>query len=296
MPGLVALVNAISLDVVAKIAAAGLPPLVDGQIVISRSRVAENTAPPRIVFVPTSFRFGPRAAAVNTQPINPNNPNAPGFSIRSILMTQYGGGYSAGTTVTISVPDVGTGVRATATPIVSSTGAVVRIALTNQGSGYLRPPTITVTGAGANALATANLTPTPTAMVVLQQRPIYTEFTTFQVSVWGCASNGTVLTPDYGADFDATQQYYHQVIASLQATAANLFTASSGVWLDSLETATTVDLFGHKIEFSLEIQTPVLSEPMIPLVGSSTQYAPSTTQVNPTNYLNNSQGTNPETG
>jgi hypothetical protein len=57
MPGIVALVAAISNDVVAALSAASLPPLVDGAILLGSEHVAENSSPPRIVFVPTQSKF-----------------------------------------------------------------------------------------------------------------------------------------------------------------------------------------------------------------------------------------------
>lgn len=57
MPGIKALVAAISNDVVASLAAASYPPLVDGAILLGRQFQFENSAPPRIVFVPTKSAF-----------------------------------------------------------------------------------------------------------------------------------------------------------------------------------------------------------------------------------------------
>jgi hypothetical protein len=60
MPGIVALVSAISTDVAGRLAAQGIPPLTDGKILLGRQHVLEQSAPPRIVFVPMTSRFGPR--------------------------------------------------------------------------------------------------------------------------------------------------------------------------------------------------------------------------------------------
>jgi hypothetical protein len=57
MPGIGALVAAISADVVSRLAAAGYPALTDGSILIGRQHVDEESAPPRIVFVPSSSSF-----------------------------------------------------------------------------------------------------------------------------------------------------------------------------------------------------------------------------------------------
>ena len=57
MPGIVALVAAISTDVVTELAAAGYPALTDAAILLGRQFQFEQSAPPRIVFTPTSSDF-----------------------------------------------------------------------------------------------------------------------------------------------------------------------------------------------------------------------------------------------
>lgn len=297
MAGIVALVTAISNDVVSRIAAAGLPPLVDGQIVLGRSKTAENSAPPRIVFTPVSFRFGAASPASNVQPLNPTNPNAPGAAVRSYTMTAYGGGYAPGsTTVTVSAPDIAGGVQATATATVTSNGAVSRLIPQVTGSGYLKTPTVTIGGVGTGATASANMAPTPQALAVGRQRAIYTEWHMFEVDCWGAASTTGVLTPDASLDYDATQQLYQQVIASAQALAAGVHMPSQGAWFDAEDGATLVDVLGHKARFMLEIATPLLSEPIVPTAGASVQYAPAQTQPNPTNIIVPFGGGTPEQG
>ena len=66
MPAIVNLVSAISSDVVAKLAAAGYPALVDGKILLGRYHLAEASAAPRILFVPVASKFGPK------DPTSPN--------------------------------------------------------------------------------------------------------------------------------------------------------------------------------------------------------------------------------
>lgn len=297
MAGIVSLVSMISNDVVAKIAAAGLPPLVDGQIVLGKSKVGENSSPPRIIFIPTSFRFAPPSAAVNVQPLAPTNANAPGSGVRSYTMTQYGGGYvQASTTVLVSAPDVPGGVRATATAVVTSNGAVSRLVPQVLGSGYLNPPTVTISGVGSGASATATLAPTPQALTVARQRALWTEWHMFEVHCWGTASSGTALAPDPDADYDATQQLYQQVIASAHAMAAGVYVPSQGAWFDAEYGATLVDVLGHKARFLLELATPLLSEPMVPTAGASMQYAPPQTTQNPTLSIVPIGGGSPEQG
>lgn len=74
MPGIVALVTAISNDVVAKLQAANYPPLVDNQIKLGRSFVEENSAPPRIIFIPKSSKFGPKNVSAASRQNDPTRP------------------------------------------------------------------------------------------------------------------------------------------------------------------------------------------------------------------------------
>lgn len=57
MPGIVALRNAISSDVVASLAAANYPPLTDSKILLGRQYQYEQSAPPRIIFTPVKSDF-----------------------------------------------------------------------------------------------------------------------------------------------------------------------------------------------------------------------------------------------
>jgi len=57
MPGLVDLVDLISDDVVTQLAASGYAPLVDGQILLGRQNQYEESAPPRIIFIPSTSAF-----------------------------------------------------------------------------------------------------------------------------------------------------------------------------------------------------------------------------------------------
>lgn len=63
MPGIVALVGAISDHVVAALSAASAPPLTDGKILVGREHIAEASSPPRVVFIPTTGKYGPKSVA-----------------------------------------------------------------------------------------------------------------------------------------------------------------------------------------------------------------------------------------
>lgn len=57
MPGIVSLVAAISADVAVGLAAAGYPALTDGAILLGQQHLVEQSAPPRIIFIPKSSAF-----------------------------------------------------------------------------------------------------------------------------------------------------------------------------------------------------------------------------------------------
>lgn len=67
MPGIVAIVSAISADVVAALSAAGYPALTDGKILLGGQHIWENSSPPRIVFTPVRSVFGPRSPSSSSQ-------------------------------------------------------------------------------------------------------------------------------------------------------------------------------------------------------------------------------------
>jgi len=232
--------------------------LADGGIVIGKVKDDENWSPPRVVFIPRGSRFGPRSAA-SGRSTSPQTSNPLGAAVRSFSMTCYGGGYSSTPTVIISAPDLAAGTQAAALPDVTSNGSIRRLILTTPGSGYLSPPTVTITDpTGSGATANANLGPAPEALAIANQRPLWTDFTTFEVRVW--ASTLTATTPgSYEADFDLGQMIYQAVMtAAYRVAPGNISTVGNGVWLDSLPNATQMDLDGHCFRFALEFATPVL--------------------------------------
>lgn len=76
MAVLTAIMSALSGDIVARVAAAGLPPLTDGKVLLGRQRVLENSAPPRVVFIPMASKFGPKSASNQSDSSTVSNPNA----------------------------------------------------------------------------------------------------------------------------------------------------------------------------------------------------------------------------
>ncbi len=269
----VSLVASISADVVTKWAAAGKPALVDGGIVIGRVRVDENSAPPRVIFIPKGSRFAPRSTPTASSAQNAGSAQAPGGGVKSYTMTGYGGGYTS-PTVTVGAPDVAGGVQATATAILTSNGAISKIVPAVVGSGYRSAPIVTVTdgGPGTGAGASANLDRTPQALATIQQRSIQTEWVQFEVHVWNVASPA-----DANNDFDEAQLLYRQVIASTHLLAPGVYGLSPGRWIDSAPNSTQIDLFGHLYVFGLEFATPLTDAPL--------GFANAATQPNPTNSL-----------
>lgn len=61
MPGIVALVSAISDNVVAALSTAGYPALTDGKVLLGAQHVYEQSSPPRVVFIPRGSKFQPKA-------------------------------------------------------------------------------------------------------------------------------------------------------------------------------------------------------------------------------------------
>lgn len=57
MPGIVALRDALSNDIIESLAAANYPPLTDGKVLLGRQYQFEASAPPRIIFIPTKSAF-----------------------------------------------------------------------------------------------------------------------------------------------------------------------------------------------------------------------------------------------
>ena len=74
-----------------------------------------------------------------------------GYYVNSIEIHDAGSGYIINPTLTISKPDVSTGVQATAIAT-TNTDSIIRVVVTEKGSGYTKTPTITLTGAGTGAV------------------------------------------------------------------------------------------------------------------------------------------------
>lgn len=95
----------------------------------------------------------------------------------AINVTAGGSGYTAAT-VAISPPDAfgGSFVQATATATVAG-GAVTLITLTNPGTGYVAPPTITISGNGTGATASGVLS-AAVKTVVAQENYLFSTWNT----------------------------------------------------------------------------------------------------------------------
>jgi len=78
-----------------------------------------------------------------------NNPWSKNYTyyIDSIVINSAGAGFLDNPTLTISAPDVSGGTQATATAVTNG-NSIVRITVTNKGSGYTKTPTLTITGQG----------------------------------------------------------------------------------------------------------------------------------------------------
>lgn len=97
---------------------------------------------------------------INNQPGETLTATASSGTVDTIVVSSVGTGYTVNPIVTISAPDLATGVQATATAARSGT-AISTITVTNPGSGYLKTPTVVIsrgvgdtTGTGGAAQAT----------------------------------------------------------------------------------------------------------------------------------------------
>jgi hypothetical protein len=76
--------------------------------------------------------------------------------VSSISVTLGGSGYTSATTVTVSPPEISTGIQAMAKPIIAN-GVITRFTIVTAGSGYTTVPDVTITdvggGSGADGLA-----------------------------------------------------------------------------------------------------------------------------------------------
>ena len=95
-------------------------------------------------------------ALLLTQGVNQPWSQNYGYSIENIVIGNAGTGYITNPTVTISAPQLSTGVQATA--VAKTNGdSIISIIMTNVGSGYTSNPTVTITGSGTGILVSPRL-------------------------------------------------------------------------------------------------------------------------------------------
>lgn len=265
--GIVALVSAISANIVAALANAGYPTLTDGKVLLGRQHQFEQSAPPRIIWTPVSSIFTPRAvsSASYLQPAATGGNAGQGVPIRSVTLRSRGAGYTSAPTITFTGV-TGTGAAATA---VVSNGGVVAINISNPGSGYTSPPVVTFSGGGGSgAMASTALLPANELQAEAIQRSLYTEQVTFECRCWGTQPG----TDDPDFDFDFTQALYQQVIRSCRTLAVGSFELvgqGRGEWTDGILANSQLIRDGREFVFRFAIDVPVL--------GRLLQYSPPAT-------------------
>lgn len=271
------LVQQISTDVVARLSAAGLPPLLEGAILIGPQHTAENASPNRIWFVPKGSTFTPRDASMR-QGVNARAVPE-GAGVLGIAVTVSGRAYTTAT-VTVSAPDLAGGVQATATATLGDAG-VARIRMTAIGSGYTSTPTVTITGDGTGATATAILAPTTEQLAAMHQRPLWTEWNSYEVHLWGATyvpatppATGWQIAASADTDWDATATLYEVVLQSLAVLAHGVHRVGPMQWVSSQPQAPKLNTIGRYATMTLELATPVpdvlLATPAVGVVGSIT--------------------------
>lgn len=250
------LVQTISADVVARMAAAGIAPLVDGAILIGPEHIAENASPNRIVFVPKGSRYLPRDASMRWGFNAANEPQ--GAGVLSIFLVNSGRDYTTAT-VSVSAPDLAGGVQATANAVIAN-GVVTRVQMTDMGSGYTAPPTVTITGDGTNALATAILGPTTEQLSAMSANPLWTEWQLYEVHLWGCTydtNNPQFQATNPDTDWDATAQLGLIILQSLGELGHGIHKPGPMRWRSSDPDATKLQIIGRYAIWQLEIAVPV---------------------------------------
>ncbi|MFM0554813.1 hypothetical protein P0D69_28155 [Paraburkholderia sediminicola] len=125
-------------------------------------------------------------------------------SLQSITLATVGAGYTSVPTVTISAPNIATGIHATATATLSGS-TVSAITITNPGTGYTSNPTVTISGGGATtqATATAQIVQAPVGNVIFVANG--------QVFVCNCSAPANVAGGDFwfaSGIYDHTQWDY----------------------------------------------------------------------------------------
>ena len=250
----VTLVQAVSTDVIARLAAAGLPPLTQGAIQMGPQYLAENrNTAPSITFVPVGSVYGPpdtRAKGKSTADA------IPGSAVLAVIPSAPGSGYTA-PTVTLSAPDSPGGVQATCTPTVTN-GAIVSVQMVIPGSGYLDAPTVTITDAdGTGAIAFARLAPDPEIQREMLIRSLRTDKKHFNVHIKGVTFTAGKPTPNPDTDYDYADLMLQVLTQSLQALMSSNFELGKGTWSSAIPGSTVVDVYGRELVVTLVIATPI---------------------------------------
>jgi hypothetical protein len=231
----------------------GLHPLTDGAILIGAQHLSESSTPPRVVFVPMGSAFGPRSVASRGS-VSASSASPQGAGVLYVAVANGGTG-AAAPAVTFSAPELLGGVTATGA-VVSTGGGVQAVRLTNAGSGYLNPPTVTLSGV-TGATAYAFLGHTQEHRAELQQRAIWTDKKLFTVWCWNTTYVGSAPAPSADGDWDAAELLYQLVIQSIHAVMPGAYGLGRGKWIDSTTSAAKLIAIGRLYTFELEIGTPV---------------------------------------
>jgi hypothetical protein len=166
---------------------------------------------------------------------------ATGAINQTITVGTPGTGYAAATTVvTFSAAPAG-GTTATGTAVVTSTGTISAIVVTNQGAGYTVAPTITITGAGASAAATATLVTANSPLIAGQA--LYWKNTGFSGTDVYTVTNiqtlntgqfaGVLLNPSWTPGNYSWIQAAGRATGLLDATSATAVTPGVGLYLSA---------------------------------------------------------------
>jgi hypothetical protein len=119
--------------------------------------------------------------------------------------------------------------------------------------------------------------PTPELLREWAQRTIATDRILLDVHCWGQS-----IPPNPARDYDATQVIYQQVIQSTHLLTAGTYELGDGRWPSATDTTSQLVVAGREYVFSIGLGTPVLDRAL--------DFVPSGTAADPTTILQPSDG------
>lgn len=296
MPGIVALVDLLSIHATTQLVSAGYVAQWNDPAVLSLTVASITNATPMVVTCTTPHGIRPNGEAASvvisgvvgtTAANNFDDNTANESSTAGMNIAWYAVPVSDVAFALYSVDPTGTITASTGNAAYVS-GGIVRKAFTDGcvllGREHIfeqsAPPRVALVPVssqfGPKSVSGGTMrSPQPSAQTRREfaQRSIATETVFFEVHVWGAA---TPRSPR--RDFDATQFLYQQIIRSAHLLGCGIYTPESGQWTDQREAATQIVKLGHEFVFGLTFATPILDRalaevprPLVPVAITNLQ-------------------------